>query len=268
MREMKDSGIEWIGDIPSSWSIVPISAVFKEVRRKNTLCTEKQALQFKMGSIVPKNNFDADIEDYVANTISNYTIVNPGVLMINGLNLNFDFVTQRVGLVKNKGAITSAYMAIQPQDYNIMMPEYAMYLLKTYDNCKAFHNMGGGVRKILNFDELKHNYILLPKHEEQEKIAKFLDDKCKEIDSLISNIQKQIDTLEQYKRSTVIKTVTKGLNPDATMKDSGIQWIGDIPEHWDIHPIYYYFAQRIHKNSLGQENNLLSLSYGKIISTL
>lgn len=233
MREMKDSGIAWVGTIPSHWLSKPIGALFQEIRTKNYLGKEKQALQFRMGSIVPKDNFDTDVEDYVANTITNYTLVDYGTIMINGLNLNFDFVTQRVALVKDKGAITSAYMAIKAKDNNEILPEYSTYLLKTYDNCKAFHNMGGGVRKILNFDELRRNYIILPSIDEQEKIVEFLDIKCSEIDALIADIQEQIETLEQYKRSTVIESVTKGLNPNVQMKDSGIQWIGNIPVTWN-----------------------------------
>lgn len=233
MREMKDSGIEWLEEIPIHWKSMPIGALFHEIKTKNVLGNEKQALQFKMGAIVPKTNFDAEVEDYVANTITSYTLVDCGTIMINGLNLNFDFVTQRVALVKDRGAITSAYMAIKANDLNQMIPEYSTYLLKTYDNCKAFHNMGGGVRKILNFDELRRSYIIVPPLDEQKKIAEFLDAKCSEIDALVADIQAQIETLEQYKRSTVIETVTKGLNSNIAMKDSGVQWIGKIPETWD-----------------------------------
>lgn len=239
MREMRNSGIEWLGNIPTHWRSLPIGALFHEIRTKNVLGNEKQALQFKMGSIVPKINFDADSEDYVANTITSYTLVDYGTIMINGLNLNFDFVTQRVALVKDKGAITSAYMAIKANDSTQMMPEYSTYLLKTYDNCKAFHNMGGGVRKILNFDELRRSYIIVPPFDEQKKIAEFLDTKCSEIDALIANIQTQIETLEQYKRSTIAEAVTKGLDNHVILKNSTLEWIGEIPAHWDVDKLKY-----------------------------
>lgn len=124
MREMKDSGIEWLEEIPIHWKSMPIGALFHEIKTKNVLGNEKQALQFKMGAIVPKTNFDAEVEDYVANTITSYTLVDCGTIMINGLNLNFDFVTQRVALVKDRGAITSAYMAPR-QMFDQMIPEYA-----------------------------------------------------------------------------------------------------------------------------------------------
>lgn len=233
MREMKDSGIAWIGAIPASWTCRPIRALFHENRNKNVNGTVTNALQFKFGTIVPKDNFDASEDSYVANTILNYNIVDNGTLMLNGLNLNFDFVTKRVALVRERGVITSAYIAFEVDDSNVVDPEYANYLLKSYDSCAAFHNMGGGVRKILGFDELKRNQFLLPPLSEQLEIVKFLDSKCAEINILTDEIQTQIDTLEQYKRSVITETVTKGLNPNVNLKDSGIQWIGQMPTHWD-----------------------------------
>lgn len=234
MREMKDSGIEWVGQIPFSWDVKPIRAKFREVTEKNKLGIEKNALKFTYGNIVKKDNFDAADDDYVANTILNYMVVNPGTIMLNGLNLNFDFVTQRVALVKERGIITSAYIAFAPILDDDISTQFFTYLLKAYDSCKAFHNMGGGVRKILNFAELKKQYIVYPTITEQKGIANFLDAKCAEIDALTEDIQTQIDILEQYKRSVITEAVTKGLNPDVEMKDSGIEWIGEIPVTWDI----------------------------------
>jgi type I restriction enzyme S subunit len=189
--------------------------------------------------------------------------------MINGLNLNFDFVTQRVALVKDKGAITSAYMAIKANDCNEILPEYSTYLLKIYDNCKAFHNMGGGVRKILNFDELRRSYIIVPPVDEQKKISKFLDAKCSEIDDLIADIRAQIKILEQYKKSTISEAVTEGIDPNATMKDSGYEWIGETPAVWQFIKGKYLFAQRTSKGN-NIELQLLSPSqkFGVVPQTL
>lgn len=265
MREMKDSGIAWIGNVPCTWNVKPIRAVFEEVVDKNQKGDVRTALKFTYGEIVRKENFDADDDTYVANTILNYTVVEPGTIMLNGLNLNFDFVTQRIGLVKEKGVITSAYMAFKAKDTTYMLPEYATYLFKGYDACKALHNMGGGVRKILNFSESQRYYVLIPSFDEQASIVAFLDRKCAEIDTLAADIETQIETLEQYKRSVITEAVTKGLKPDTEMKDSGIEYVGNIPASWAIHPLYCYFGERKNKNSLGQEDNLLSLSYGNII---
>lgn len=244
MREMKDSGISWVGLVPCDWDVKPIRAVFEEVTRKNKDGAVKTVLKFTYGTIVRKHDFDADEDSYVADTILNYTVVEPGTIMLNGLNLNFDFVSQRIGLVKEQGVITSAYMAFVSKDTEYMLPEYATYLLKGYDGCKALHNMGGGVRKILNFAEFQRYYVVIPQLSEQVRIVAFLDGKCAEIDALTADIQTQIDTLEQYKRSVITETVTKGLNPDAEMKDSGIEWIGVIPNEWAIRKGKYMFTQR------------------------
>lgn len=264
MRQMRSSGIEWVGDVPADWVVKPIRAEFEEVTRKNSNGEVKTALKFTYGTIVRKENFDAGEDTYVADTILNYTVVTPGTIMLNGLNLNFDFVSQRIGLVKETGVITSAYSAFRPISERIT-PEYATYLLKAYDGCKAFHNMGGGVRKILNFSELKRHYVVYPNVDEQRKIVDFLDARCAEIETVTADIQSQISVLEQYKRSVITEMITKGLNPDIGMKDSGIEWVGMIPVHWSLHPVYTYFGERKNKNRFGTEDNLLSLSYGRVI---
>ena len=146
-----------------------------------------------------------------------------------------------------------------------IISEYATYLFKAYDARKAFHNMGGGVRKILNFSELKKQYFIYPDVEEQADIVKYLNIKCSEIESLIEDIQTQIEEMELYKRAVIIETVFKGLNKSAKYKDSGIEWVGEIPDSWEVHPVYSYFGERKVKNKLGKEENLLSLSYGKIV---
>ena len=249
MREMKDSGIEWVGEIPKDWNLVPIRAVFEEVTDKNIDGSVKNALKFTYGEIVPKTNFEADDDDYVANTILNYTIVEPGTIMLNGLNLNFDFVSQRIGLVKNKGVITSAYMAFKPSNGRVLS-EFANYLFKSYDSCKALHNMGGGVRKILNFSEFKRYYVMFPSMDEQKSIIAFLDSKCAEIDSLCTDIQSEIDTLETYKRSKVFDTVMHGLNHDRFIEVNSDVWT-TIPEGWKLVDIKYLFE--IVKRIAGKE---------------
>ena len=222
-------------------------------------------------NIVKKDNFDAADDDYVANTILNYMVVNPGTIMLNGLNLNFDFVTQRVALVKERGIITSAYIAFAPILDNDISAQFFTYLLKAYDSCKAFHNMGGGVRKILNFAELKKQYIVYPTLTEQKRIANFLDAKCEEIDALADDIQTQIETLEQYKRSIITEVVTKGLNQNVQMKDSGIEYIGDIPSDWKIKRVKHIASSLSKGNGITREDvkedgNIQCIRYGEIYS--
>lgn len=230
-RKMKDSGIEWIGEIPEGWEIVPVRSCFDEVRTKNTNGQEQNALQFKSGNIISKANFNANIDDYVADTITNYTVVLPDTVMINGLNLNYDFKSLRVALVKEKGVITSAYLAIFP-DRKKISPQYATYLFKGYETKMAFHNMGAGIRKTLGYKEFKNQPLLLPSKEEQNKISAYLDSKCSHIDTMLFRTLSSIEEYKKLKQAVITQAVTKGVRGEREMKDSGVAWIGEIPAEW------------------------------------
>lgn len=230
-RKMKDSGIEWIGEIPEGWEIVPVRSCFDEVRTKNTDGQEQNALQFKSGNIISKTNFNASMDDYVADTITNYTVVLPDTVMINGLNLNYDFKSLRVALVKEKGVITSAYLAIFP-DRKKISPQYATYLFKGYETKMAFHNMGAGIRKTLGYKEFKNQPLLLPSEKEQNKISAYLDSKCSHIDIMLSKIRSSIEEYKKLKQAVITQAVTKGVRGEREMKDSGVEWIGEIPKEW------------------------------------
>ena len=227
MREMKDSGIAWIGEIPKEWEVGTVGVFFDEINNPNYNQEETNTLQFKMGDIISKKNGDSK---YNPETIAAYNVVEPGAIMINGLNLSFDLVSQRVAQVHEKGAITSTYLAMMPK--NGLQSDYAKYMLKAYDNCKVLHSMGRGLRATLSYNTFRTEPIFKPSIQEQQSIANFLDEKCGEIDELVALQEKMIDELKAYKQSVITETVTKGLNPNAKMKDSGVDWIGEIPEHW------------------------------------
>ena len=228
MREMKDSGIEWVGAIPAAWGVHRIASHFQEIKEKNTANAYSNALQFKMGKIIAKpQKWD---EDETNETYSAYTVVHPNTIMINGLNLEFDFVTQRVARVECNGIITSAYIALSPRDD--INAEYICYLLKSYDACRAFHSMGRGLRKILSYSELKNKPIVVPPLAEQERIAAFLDAQCAEIDAVLEKTRASIEEYKKLKQAVITQAVTKGIRGDRPMKDSGIEWIGDIPVEW------------------------------------
>ena len=230
MREMKDRGIEWIGAIPAAWGVHRIASHFQEIKEKNTDNAYSNALQFKMGRIIAKpQKWD---EDETNETYSAYTVVHPNTIMINGLNLEFDFVTQRVARVECDGIITSAYIALSPRDD--INAKYICYLFKSYDACRAFHSMGRGLRKILSYSELKNKPIVIPPLAEQERIAAFLDAECAEIDAVLEKTRASIEEYKKLKQAVITQAVTKGVRGDRPMKDSGIEWIGDIPAEWDV----------------------------------
>ena len=198
------------------------------VSNRNTSQKETNTLQFKMGEIVSKSDGNSK---YNPESIESYNIVYPDTIMINGLNLSFDFISQRVALVREQGAITSAYLAMKPNDN--CSPNYITYLFKSYDYKKVFHALGKGLRATLNYNIIRNELIVLPSLPEQHSIATYLDQKCCEIDELITLQEEMITKLQSYKQSVITEAVTKGLDKNVPLKDSGIEWIGEIPEHWE-----------------------------------
>lgn len=263
-RAMKDSGIPWIGEIPEGWSVENIGAGLKEINSPNRNCIEDNALQFKMGTIISKKFGNSK---YNPETLEGYNQVKKGDIIINGLNLSFDFISKRIGLVQENGAITSTYLAVRPQKH--LNSRFTTYLLKSYDACKVLHGMGKGLRQTLTYGEFKKYKIFFPPFSEQQKIADYLDRKCSEIDKMIALEEKVIEELKAYKQSVITEAVTKGLNPDVPMKDSGIEWIGEIPEVWSVLP--FKACYRMFKGLNITKDNLTStghpvISYGQIHS--
>lgn len=230
MREMKDSGIEWIGEIPKSWTITILSALFSERKCKNSGLTENNLLSLSYGNIVRKN-IESN-EGLLPASFETYNIIEPGNIVFRLTDLQNDKRSLRTGLCQERGIITSAYVTLQIRSND--SPRYMHYLFHTYDLCKVFYGMGDGVRQGMNYEDLKRLRILRPDQEMQRRIADYLDRKCSQIDAIIARQQEVIEKLKAYKLSVITEAVTKGLNPDVPMKDSGVEWIGEIPEHWEV----------------------------------
>lgn len=240
MREMKDSGIEWVGIIPSHWIIHPVYYYFSERKNKNRFGQEDNLLSLSYGKIIRKDINTS--EGLLPESFNTYNIVEKGDIVIRPTALQNDKRSLRTGLVPERGIITSAYICLKPiKDID---SRFFNYQLHSYDVIKVFYNMGNGVRQGLNFSEFSHLLVFEPPLDEQKRIAGYLDAKCAEIDALTADIQTQIDTLEQYKRSVITEAVTKGLNPDAEMKDSGYDWVGMMPSTWIMRKGKYMFVQR------------------------
>lgn len=260
---MKDSGIEWVGLIPEFWDVIPARAVFSEVRTKNSSGDFTNALKFFNGTIVSKKNFDADADDYVAETITNYTVVEPNTIIINGLNLNYDLKSLRVGLVKEKGIITSAYLALWP-DKKRIDPQYATYLFKGYETKMAFHNMGAGIRKTLGYKEFKCQPILIPPMNEQRRIVFFLNSECDVIDAVIEKTKASVEEYKKLRKAVITHAVTKGICGNRPMKDSGIEWLRNIPAEWESINPKALFTLRKEKAKEGERQLTASQQYGVI----
>lgn len=260
-RVMKDSGIEWIGAIPEHWNIIKVKDGFYQ--KKSKAHQENPVILSLARSGVKIRDISTN-EGQIAASYYDYNPVVVDDMLLNPMDL---ISGANCSLSKVEGVISPAYINLRYKK-NIN-PQFYDYYFKYQYWCMAFFAHGKGIsfdnRWTLNNDTLMNYPLLFPHIDEQNKIADYLDNKCGEIDTITAQIQEQITTLEEYKKSIISEAVTKGLNPNAPMKDSGIEWIGKIPENWEIHPIYSYFTERKHKNRLGLEDNLLSLSYGKII---
>ncbi len=264
MREMKDSGISWVGEIPKEWTIMPLYCFYSERKNKNIFGAENNLLSLSYGNVIRKDINTS--ESLLPSNYNGYNIVEAGDIIIRPTDLQNDKRSLRTGLSKERGIITSAYIALKPK--NGINSRFYHYLLHTYDILKVFYNMGNGVRQGLNYDEFAKLMVYSPSDTEQQRIAEFLDRECGKIDGLKADIQAQIDTLEQYKRSIITEAVTHGLNQSAPMKDSGINYILEHPIHWSLRRLKYILNERNERSVAGTEELLsVSLYKGVIPST-
>lgn len=256
MREMKDSGTVWLGTIPANWDIARIGSFYR-LRNTKVSDTDYPPLSVTNKGVVPQLETAAK-----TNAHDDRKLVKKGDFAINSRSDR----RGSCGIAPCDGSVSLINTILSPMGE--MNPRYYDWLFHTIEFGDEFYKCGHGIVDDLwttGWQDMKKILIPYPSLAEQEKIANFLDSQCSEIDAISADIQKEIETLEQYKRSVITEAVTKGLNPDVEMKDSGIEWVGNIPAHWDVHPLYYYFSERKKKNYLGKEQNLLSLSYGKVI---
>ena len=230
MKQYKESGTQGIGLIPHSWDSKQLGIFFSENRRANSNLESVTALQFKYGEIIQKPSNGRDLSDKDKELLSKYTVIEPGDVVVNGLNLNFDLKSLRIAIAKENGVITSAYIVLRPRKG--VNPEYYNYVLKALDFQKILHGMGEGIRLTLSYDELKKLNVPAPDAAIQTAIVSYLDKKCGKIDSLIRLQEQMVEKLKAYKQSVITEAVTKGLDPNAKLVTSGIDWIGEIPEGW------------------------------------
>jgi type I restriction enzyme, S subunit len=226
----KDSGVPWLGDVPEHWEALPLSAAFKPKLIKNWGMAEKAVLSLSYGQIVIKPH--EKLHGLVPESFETYQIVDPGNIIIRTTDLQNDQVSLRVGIAKHRGIITSAYLCLRA--INSLSEDYGYLLLNSYDLLKIFYGYGSGLRQNLDFAHIKRMPILKPPVEEQAAIATFLDYADRRIRRYIRSKQKLIKLLEEQKQVVINQAVTRGLDPNVPLKPSGIEWLGDIPEHWSI----------------------------------
>lgn len=242
MRKMQESGISWLGEFPFNWELRKIKYCMQERVEKNNpvKTTEILSLTAKQG-VIPYDQKEGG-GNKPKEDVSAYRLAYPGDIVMNSMNI----LSGSVGLSQFFGCVSPVYYMLRPWNAKEDV-RYYNYIFQTTMFQRSLFGLGNGIlikesgngklntiRMRIPMDKFGGLFIPVAPIDEQHRIADFLDAKCAEIDALIANIQTQIDTLEQYKRSVINETVTKGLNSNAEMKASGIQWIGDMPAHWDV----------------------------------
>ena len=238
MREMKDSGIAWIGAMPRAWKMNTIAQIFLQVKCKNTGLQEKNLLSLSYGK-VKRKSIDT-VEGLLPESFDGYNIIEKDDIVLRLTDLQNDHTSLRVGLAEERGIITSAYLTIRNRSN--FCPKYLYYYLHSFDIAKGFYGMGAGVRQGLNWDGVKWLKILAPSVPEQERIAAFLDAECAEIDAVLEKTRASIEEYKKLKQAIITQAVTKGIRGDRPMKDSGIEWIGDIPAEWNKDKVIRVFS--------------------------
>lgn len=259
MREMKDSGIEWIGEIPKEWKIDKIKYHLKRNEPKKHGNAIVLSVYRDYG-VIPKDSRD-DNHNVTSEDTSKYKYVKKGQLVINKMKA----WQGSLAVSDYNGIVSPAYFIYDftDEEYN---HKYFHYLVRSCYK-EEFKRISGGIREgqwDLSPEAFANTLALLPPLVEQKYIANYLDIQCSEIDATAEDIQKEISLLEEYKKSVITEAVTKGLNPDAEMKDSGIKWIGKIPINWQAVNPRWLFAQRKDRAKKGMEQYTASQKYGVI----
>ena len=235
MREMKDSGFRWLNQIPCDWKVLKIKDGFK---RKKAKAFQEEPVVLSLARNGVKIRDITTNEGQLAASYYEYNPVDIDDMLLNPMDLQSG---ANCSISKVKGVISPAYVNLRYKKG--FVPAFYDYYFKYQYWSYAFFTYGKGVsfdnRWTLNEDTLMNLPLLVPSLQEQQKIADYLDHKCGEIDSVMADLQEQIDKLEQYKRSVISETVIKGLKPKGPMKNTDIPWASRIPASWSVIPNKY-----------------------------
>lgn len=257
MREMKDSGIEWVGKVPATWKIMPNKYIMTKKKVIKEVYDDENIISLSMNGVIVR---DLEAGGKMPKTFDGYQLVYPGNLLM--CLFDYDVTPRCIGLIKDYGVTSPAYSQFVMNNGNYSGYYYYYYLM--VDHTKALLHLAKNLRHSFTEEQLGAILAPVPTVEEQQQIADFLDTKCSEIDATTEDIKKEISLLEDYKKSVITEAVTKGLDPDAEMKDSGIKWIGKIPINWQAVNPRWLFAQRKDRAKKGMEQYTASQKYGVI----
>jgi type I restriction enzyme S subunit len=225
----KNSGVEWLGEIPEHWEEKKFKHIFSEKKKTTNLDLPCGSISF--GKVVYK-----DDEKIPESTKRSYQVLSNGDFLINPLNLNYDLISLRIALADKEVVVSSGYIILKN---NLKLnKDYFKWLLHIFD-VVYMKTLGSGVRQTLSFTHIANCELVFPPLEEQNKMADFLETKTTKIDQAIAIKQQQIELLKERRQVLIHKAVTRGLNQNVKLKDSGVAWIGEIPEHWEVKKLKY-----------------------------
>ena len=227
MREMKDSGVEWIGAVPSSWQTLTIGSLFK-VRNEKVNDVDYPPLSVSKGGIVPQmeNVAKSDASDNRKMVLANDFVIN-----------SRSDRKQSCGVSPLNGSVSLINIVLYPAKDAPIIPAYLNYLMKNHGFAEEYYRWGHGIVADLwttRWQEMKSILLPIAPKVEQQRILDRISEKTEKVDVLISNVRTQIEKLKAYKQSLITEAVTKGLDPTVPMKDSGVAWIGDVPLNWNL----------------------------------
>ena len=232
--EYKDSGVEWIDDIPNGWSIERIKRML--VLKRNlvgTASSKHQLLSLTLKGVIPRDISSG--EGKIPASFDTYQEVDKNDLVF--CLFDIDETPRTIGLSPSKGMITGAYNVYHTTSK--CLPSYAYYYFLYIDLRKGLRPFYTGLRKVVRSETFSNIEMPCPSYEEQKQIASFLDYETAKIDTLIEKQQRLIELLTEKRQAVISHAVTKGLNPDVPMKDSGVEWLGEVPAHWELVPLKY-----------------------------
>ena len=237
-RKMRQSGVDWIGEIPEGWEVKHVSRLATQVKSKNDGLVEKNLLSLSYGRVIRKP-IDT-VGGLLAQSFDGYNIIQGDDVVLRLTDLQNDQHSLRVGLARERGIITSAYTTLRPRE--IGGGTYLYYALGAFDLSKGFYGMGSGVRQGLNYDEVKKIKLPFPPHHTQRKIADYLDSQCNETDGTVTALKTTIEDYKVLKKSLVFEAVT-GKNLKGAKVPSGQDWLGEIPAAWDVRRIVNLYRE-------------------------
>ena len=229
----KDSGTSWLGDVPEHWDIAPGKACFSVKKVSNKGMKERTVLSLSYGTIRVRQ--EEELHGLVPESFETYQIVEPGDIICRPTDLQNDWNSLRFGISRHKGTITSAYICLRT--FPRVDTQYGHKLLHAYDLKKIFYGLGSGLRQNLEWEDFKYLPCPIPPLEEQAAIIRYLDDTNQRIRAYVSAKERLIALLEEERQAVIHQAVTKGLDPNVKLKPSGVEWLGDVPEHWNVIPV-------------------------------